>query len=372
MSNLVLPTLPGADWNCTRTIIAPPVQIRTTPSQREYRARDATVPRYQYSRSYEFLRGGSSLEWQQLEEFFKLHGGDFESFRFSDPNDYQASAQQFGVADGSTVSYQLYRSLGGSFSEPVTEVAWAGVYENGAQANLLVNGSFEADVNSDGTGDNWTLYTSGTINSVTTARVTGPAVSESTVAQRITSTGLGTTSGDRIGVWQALSDGIFPSAPFVMSADILSTTAANLRMQVNWNTAAGAFITASVFLTTAPTGTRQRLSAPFVSPANAAKADVFITIESNPTLSAAQLNIDAAKLEYGTVAGAYNDRRVSVTSAGAVTFLSPPTAGATLTWSGEFWRRCRFLRGQLEVREFMRDYWEAKKVELISLKAGSQ
>lgn len=372
MSNLILPTLPGLDWNCTRTVLMPAVKIRTTPSDREYRARDATVPRYRYVRSYEYLRGGSAAEWQQLEDFFKLHGGDFESFLFTDPNDYQASAQPLGVGNGSTATFQLTRSLSGSFLEPVAEVAWAGAYENGAQANLLVNGSFEADVDSSGIGDNWNLYTSGVVNSVSATRVGGAPVSESTVAQRVTSTGLGTSNNDRIGVWQAIGDGIFANAPFIMGADVLSTTAAVLRFQINWNTAAGAYINSSVFTTTAPTGTRQRITTAMTSPAGAAKADVFVTIEANPSLSAAQLNLDAVKLEYGLAATAYTDRRAAVSPGGVATFLTAPTAGSTLTWSGQYYRRCRFLRGEMEFREFMRDYWEAKRVELISIKAGSQ
>jgi uncharacterized protein (TIGR02217 family) len=122
MSSLVYPSLPGLEWPQKRTVIPPPVKVRTTPSQREFRARDATLPRYRYRLQYEFLRAGArGSDLTTLVGFYNSVGGPFDSFLYSDPDDNAATAQQFGTGDGTTVAFQLLRGFGG-FNEPVYDV----------------------------------------------------------------------------------------------------------------------------------------------------------------------------------------------------------------------------------------------------------
>lgn len=119
MSNAVYPALPGLEWPQGRTVLPPPVTIRTTPAQREYRARDALLPRYLYRLSYEFLRAsarGSDL--QTLVGFYNAHGGPFDTWLYSDPDDSTATDAPFGVGDGATTVFQALRPFGG-FSEGV-------------------------------------------------------------------------------------------------------------------------------------------------------------------------------------------------------------------------------------------------------------
>jgi uncharacterized protein (TIGR02217 family) len=60
-----------------------------------------------------------------------------------------------------------------------------------------------------------------------------------------------------------------------------------------------------------------------------------------------------------------NGSVVSATVAnGVVTFASPPTGA--LTWTGQFYYRCRFLNDDLDFANFMQGFWEAKKVEFRS------
>ncbi len=198
MSNAVYPTLPGLAYGVQRSVLAPPVMVRTTPSRREFRARDATVPLYQYSLSYELLRSQAAwAELQALVGFFNAHGGSFESFLFTDPDDSAVTTQLFGTGNSSAVSFQLVRSFGG-FAEAVTEL----------------NGS-----------------------------------------------------------------------PSIFRAGVLQSSG------------------------------------------------------------------------------------VTVSATGLVTFSVAPTAGQALTWTGAFYRRCRFKQDQLDTTKFLRDLWEAKKVELMSVKA---
>jgi len=198
MSNAVYPALPGLTFGVQRSIIPPPVQVRTTPSRREFRARDATLPLYGYSLVYEFLRSNAAWsELQTLVGFYNLRGGPFDTFLFTDPDDSAATLALFGTGDGATVAFQLLRSFGG-FAEAVNDV-------NGAPS----------------------IYKAGTLQS------------------------------------------------------------------------------------------------------------------SGYTISAT----------------------------GLVTFSTAPTTGQLLTWSGAFYRRCRFKGEQLDTTKFMQDLWEARKVELISVKA---
>jgi hypothetical protein len=120
MSQLIFPAnLPGRTWPQSRTVLAPPVVIKTTPSRREFRARDSTVPLYLYSLPFSFLRiEAARPDWQTLMGFYNRVGGTFDDWLFDDRDDNTATAQLFGVGDGVTVTFQLARTLGG-FLEPI-------------------------------------------------------------------------------------------------------------------------------------------------------------------------------------------------------------------------------------------------------------
>lgn len=127
MSNLLYPTLPGLEYGTMRTVLAPPTQVRTTPSRREFRARDATIDRFAYTLGYEFLSQRVQFSESHLDTltgFFRLHGGAFESFLFADPADRAALAQIFGTGNASQTAFQLTRTVGG-FAEPVYAVSGA-------------------------------------------------------------------------------------------------------------------------------------------------------------------------------------------------------------------------------------------------------
>jgi len=122
VSNAVYPVLPGRTHGANRRVIAPPVTVRTTPSQREYRSRDATLTRYRYSVPYEWLRTKASTpELQTLVSFYVAHGGAFESWLYTDPDDKSVTAQPFGTGNGTATAFKLLRSFG-SNSEPIDAV----------------------------------------------------------------------------------------------------------------------------------------------------------------------------------------------------------------------------------------------------------
>ena len=55
----------------------------------------------------------------------------------------------------------------------------------------------------------------------------------------------------------------------------------------------------------------------------------------------------------------------TISSAGVVTFVTPPDNAAALTWSGSFYYRCRFKQDSAEFSEFMKDLWDLKKLAFV-------
>lgn len=371
MSNSVLPSLPGLEWNVGRTVLAPPVKIRTTPSDREYRARDATVPRYQYAHSYEFLRGGSLAEWQALEAFFKQHGGDFESWLYDDVNDNTTTATQFGLGTGSTTSYQLLRSLGG-FLEPVSDVnGRPDVFLNGVKAgNIFADiGSFETDSNADGMANGWGVFVGGAGDGSRTHSISrlGNA-SDGSFIQYVEITAA--SNSNDTALYTLASKPVYGGLPHTLTVDLRTNASSKVFAIARWLDSTGAQISDSTIGPVTPMSylTPRLVSATFTAPANATQAQILIRgINTVGEYMAA----DAVQLEQGSVATSHS-RVVWSISGGTITFEVAPAAGVALTWTGKFYRRCRFLRGQMEFRQFMQDYWEAKKVEFISIKPGSQ
>ena len=120
MSNAIFPNLPGLSWS---VIKSPEWNTKTqmTMSGRETRASFRVTPIYNISLSYEILRADARAEMQTLFGFYNARMGSFDDFLFDDPTDDQVSNQWFGTGDGSTVSFQLQRTLGGA-TEPVMNV----------------------------------------------------------------------------------------------------------------------------------------------------------------------------------------------------------------------------------------------------------
>jgi len=53
---------------------------------------------------------------------------------------------------------------------------------------------------------------------------------------------------------------------------------------------------------------------------------------------------------------------------GIVTFSTPPTAGHALTWTGSFYYRVRFDSDELELGQFLTNWWTSREITLISVR----
>jgi uncharacterized protein (TIGR02217 family) len=51
-----------------------------------------------------------------------------------------------------------------------------------------------------------------------------------------------------------------------------------------------------------------------------------------------------------------------------VTFASAPAAASVLTWSGQFYFRCRFMQDEISFEQFLQDMYSAKSVEFQSFR----
>ena len=70
--------------------------------------------------------------------------------------------------------------------------------------------------------------------------------------------------------------------------------------------------------------------------------------------------------ENGTLKTVTTDYTIG--STGIVTFAVAPAAGVALTWTGNFYFRCRFDMDVMEFSNFMNQLWAAKKVAFVSVK----
>lgn len=134
MTLRTFPTLSGVEYPTKKT----PSWV--TDMHRSVSGRRTTLawysyPIYQYELSFSFLRQTTAnKEWQDLVAFYNLANGPANLWRYNDPTDNTATAQSFGTGDGTTVAFQLLRTITGtSFSwvDPVFDVTVTTIFDNG-------------------------------------------------------------------------------------------------------------------------------------------------------------------------------------------------------------------------------------------------
>ncbi len=131
MSSSVFPILPGMAWGVIKRPRFSTI-VQKTASGREIRSALMSYPLWEFSLSFEVLRGSNGYtEMQTLAGFFNQLLGSYDTFLFNDPTDNSVTAQPFGTGDGLTTDFQLLRTMGG-FIEPVQNVnGTPSIYVNG-------------------------------------------------------------------------------------------------------------------------------------------------------------------------------------------------------------------------------------------------
>lgn len=396
MSNDVFPTLPGLKWGTVKAPIFS-TKVLTAASQRETRGSFTSYPRWRITKSFEFLRNGNGYsELDTLAGFFMQRLGQLDNFLVRDESDYQVNNQALGVGDGVTKEFRFVRSLGG-FVEPVLAPDNMWVYlDRGAAlgkwrvSNVTRTNEFARS--DDLTNSYWTKGASAVTANATSAP-DGSASADLLVEDDATSTHYVTRSlvppGDA-GVKHVFSAYVKPSgrtvvylksnwdggggAEFDLAGDQVNfmdggVIAAGLRVLSNgWHR-----IWIVVRPTTADTGSQ------VVYLKSAAGGS--LTYDGNGTsgcyitwLQCEQIPEEAPNepTEYiasvgsspTTVAAAFGDPD----DFGYFSFASAVPNAVLISWSGTFYFRVRFTHDTTEFTEFMRDLYEARKVEFISEK----
>lgn len=125
----IFPALPGLGWSVTKTPRFTG-RIQNAISGRELRVLDQVNPIWTWTLTYSLLRDrwdtrattGAGAEYDELRTlagFFLQQQGRFRPFQFDDPTDNRIDDQVLGTGDGSMLTFQFVRSMGG-FDEPIT------------------------------------------------------------------------------------------------------------------------------------------------------------------------------------------------------------------------------------------------------------
>jgi Conserved hypothetical protein 2217 (DUF2460) len=138
---ITFPTLPGLEFPVSRSNLGFNVVKQESLSGNRTRFPQRSVPLYRWEISFSVLRDkalpvltpfsdlttfSDGTEFSQpgigelllLAGFYNMLNGATLPFLWTEANDSQAVAQQFGVGDGATTQFQLTRTWGG-FTEPV-------------------------------------------------------------------------------------------------------------------------------------------------------------------------------------------------------------------------------------------------------------
>ncbi|MFZ5544404.1 MAG: phage head spike fiber domain-containing protein [Pseudomonadota bacterium] len=395
MSNAVFPTLPGLKWDQQRTVLAPPVHVKTTPSRREFRSRSASVPRYQYALTYEWLKSGArGTDLETLVGFFNARGGSFDSWLYLDPDDNSVTDQTIGMGDGAATQFQVVRTLGG-FVEAVSAF-------NGSPAIYITDWQGKqrqysvARTNLCGYSERFQSWTGGGVTVTTDGQVAPDGATTAEVVVEDTTTG----SHARVKTI-AITDGAW-----VIASLFVKRVQGSRHVRIDFYSGSNGFRGVFNLDTFAPSqqtafgaGTLLANSAQVIPigggwyrcvvagklPSGVTSASFAVYLMDAAASGTALYTGDGVSsiamwggdVKEGDTLTSYIPTGISnvpasrtdytLDASGVITLASAPRLGAVVSWSGSYYRRVRFLRDLLETSRFMKDLHEAKKVEFVSL-----
>lgn len=363
MSNDVFPTLPGLTFDFHR-LPTHKTQIEESVSGAEYRGLQMLTPRYTYKATYEFLRDQrqGQDELRTLLGFFNSHHGSFDSWLFVDPDDFAVTNQLFGTGDASTLAFQLVRTLGG-FAEPVYAPASAAISRRDWQGNQMLYPAARTNYvwpSNNLASGNWNTTTGATL-----AAGSNLAPDGSSSAGTLSYSGSGTVGNYRAYITPtgALATPALGQSATV-SIWVRAASTVTLRLWANLGVPVPMNVTTSW----------QRFSVTVVGDGSTGlQLLVMSDVASNAAFT---VQMWGAQAENNVAPGSYiptTTAPVSVTDytldgAGLVTLAAAPRVAATLTWTGTFYWRCRFVLDQLEFAKFAWRLWNLQTCDFVTLK----
>lgn len=140
MTIQLFPTLSGIIYPTKK------IPVWATDVQRSVSGRRTTLawysyPIYKFELGFSFLRQTTAnKEWQELVAFYNTVNGMANLFRYNDPTDNTVTTGTFGTGDGSTVAFQLLRTITGSghtWNDPVFYPTVTSIFDNAVLVNPL-------------------------------------------------------------------------------------------------------------------------------------------------------------------------------------------------------------------------------------------
>jgi len=110
-------------WNNTKTPLFTTL-TQMSSSGRESRVMQEVYPRWQFEVEFKGLFDDEPHGDQvnAMYAFFLQHHGQYETFLYKDTQDNHLEEQQIGVGDGTQRVFQIVRSMGGIFAEPIFDI----------------------------------------------------------------------------------------------------------------------------------------------------------------------------------------------------------------------------------------------------------
>ena len=128
MAYNTFPNFSGRGWGIKQRPITSTL-IGKADSGAEYRTSRYQYPLYEFDIDIPYL---SQSDYNNLIGFFNQQGGPFLPFYFTHDNDSAVVAQGFGTGDGTTTQFQLSKSSGSYWNEPIAGVnGTPSIYVNG-------------------------------------------------------------------------------------------------------------------------------------------------------------------------------------------------------------------------------------------------
>ncbi len=172
-----------------------------------------------------------------------------------------------------------------------------------AGVNLLTNGGFEIDTNSDGIADGWETYNNGTSTGDARSLVAG---NTSPTAQRLFASTLGPASSDLVGIRRITPQPVTAGATYSLSADFTANVSTfEVELYVDWLNSGGGVISASRQSWAAPMGWTRRELPGIAAPAGAVTAHIYAWMHQAASGSNFQAYVDNVQFEPGAVATPY-------------------------------------------------------------------
>ena len=346
----VFPSLPGLDIAVKRSEIYA-TTVQTAASGKELRGAWWSLPRYNYELTFNFLRrlGFSAQtavdEMLTLIEFFESVEGRWGSFQFTDPVESAVTAVQFGTGNSVLTTFQLVDRLGAT----VAQNGVPSIYRQDWQGNQLMYPTSRT---------NYLLQSQ--------AMTTSPWISSNASCAGGVSDPAGGTNAFTVTATAA-------SGYWYQQVTVPAGTYTN-SLWIRRRTGTGAiqvWAPSGSGVPVAVTSSWQRFS----ESGSASGTTDFFGVQF--ATSGDQVDIAFGQVEPGSAPTAYigptTTSSVTVTdytttTAGAVTFAAAPLTGAVLTWTGNFYRNCRFDQDSLDLQGLVNLCWKGGSVKLCTVK----